>query len=64
MHTSAAQAAGIAQQAGVKQLILTHISARYEAAGGSRLPEVLVEAKAMFPNTLLAYDLWTYSNPT
>ncbi|MFL5801582.1 MAG: ribonuclease Z [Roseiflexaceae bacterium] len=63
LHTTAAQAAGIAQQAGVKQLILTHISPRYEATGSSRLEALLAEAQAIFSNTLLAYDLWTYDVP-
>ena len=52
-------AADAAKQAGVRTLILTHFSTRYEGEGGSRLAELLAEAQAVFPNTLLARDLWS-----
>jgi len=51
-HSTAKQAALIAKRANVKMLILTHISARYKDP--SKLEE---EAKAIFPNTIVAYDL-------
>jgi len=63
LHATAALAAGVAQQAGVKRLLLTHISPRYEAAGGSGLDALLAEAQAIFPHTVLAHDLWTYDVP-
>ena len=46
----------IIAEAGVNQLILTHLSPRY--APGNRLTpnDLLNEAKAIFPNTLLAKD--------
>jgi len=49
-HLIAAQAAWLARKAGVKQLILTHISRRY--------PDhvVLQEAQQIFPNTVIAQD--------
>jgi ribonuclease Z len=53
-------AARVAKEANVKTLILTHFSPRYEAEGGNRLNEMLAEAQAIFPNTLLAHDLWSY----
>jgi ribonuclease Z len=50
-HLTAAQAARLAKFSDVKQLILTHISGRYEAE------EVLAEAREIFTNTQVAADL-------
>jgi ribonuclease Z len=50
-HLTAAQAARLAQEAGVHQLVLTHISRRY------RESDILEEAQAIMPNTLVARDL-------
>jgi ribonuclease Z len=49
-HLTAAKAAQLAVDAGVKYLILTHISRRY------RERDVLAEAQAIFPNTSVARD--------
>lgn len=49
-HLTAGQAARLAGEAGVKYLILTHISRRY------RERDVLAEAQAIFPNTSVARD--------
>jgi ribonuclease Z len=49
-HLTASQAARLAADAGVKYLILTHISRRY------RERDVLAEAQAIFPNTSVARD--------
>lgn len=49
-HLTAAQAARLAREAQVGQLILTHISRRY----GQK--PVLAEAQAIFPNTVVARD--------
>lgn len=54
-HLTARQAAELAVQAGVKQLILTHISRRY------REKDVLAEAEAVFPNVSVARDMDTFS---
>ena len=51
-HTTAEQAASIAKQARVKQLVLTHISSRYPDVSG-----MLVEAKKVFDKTIIAEDL-------
>ncbi len=53
-HLTAARAALLAAETGVRQLILTHISRRY------REKEVLEEARAIFPNTVVARDLDSY----
>ncbi len=53
-HLTARQAAELALRAGVKQLILTHISRRY------REKEVLQEAQAIFPNVSVARDFDVY----
>ena len=62
-HATAVMAAEVAQRARVKTLLLTHFSARYESEAGSRLDDLLAEARALFPNTLLARDLWSYEVP-
>jgi ribonuclease Z len=49
-HLTARQAAELAVKAGVKKLILTHISRRY------REKDVLKEAQAIFPSSIVARD--------
>ena len=51
-HMTAADAANLASQADVKQLIITHFSQRYK-----QVSELLEEAKNIFPNTRAAFDL-------
>jgi ribonuclease Z len=50
-HLTAAQAATLARDAAVKTLYINHVSRRY--SGG----EVLDEAQAIFPNTIVVRDL-------
>jgi ribonuclease Z len=49
-HLTAAQAARLAAQAGIRELWLTHISRRHREA------EILAEAQAIFPNVHIARD--------
>lgn len=59
-HSTARQAAQAAVDANAGVLILTHFSPRYDAADNQRMPDLLAEARALFPSTLLAEDLWTF----
>ncbi|MBG0786298.1 MAG: ribonuclease Z [Anaerolineaceae bacterium] len=49
-HITAAQAAGLAKEAGVRNLYLTHLSRRY------RERDVLEEAQSVLPNAIVARD--------
>ena len=53
-HSTTIEAAEIAKKANVKQLIITHISARYRNA-----KELEDEAKSVFPNSSIAHDGYT-----
>ena len=53
-HLTATNAATLAKEAGVNQLILTHISRRY------RERDVRNEAREIFPNTIVARDFDLY----
>jgi ribonuclease Z len=58
-HSTASEAAKVAHDAGVRQLVLTHISPRY----GRDAPELLAEARAIFPRTVIARDGMTIDVP-
>jgi ribonuclease Z len=62
-HSTSTMAAEVARQAGVRTLLLTHFSARYESEAGSQMAMLLSEAQAIFPNTILARDFWAYEVP-
>jgi ribonuclease Z len=53
-HLTARQGAELAIKAGVKKLILTHISRRY------REKDVVKEAQSIFPNSVVARDFDTF----
>ena len=53
-------AAQVALAAGVKQLMMTHFSPRYAPGNAVQLKDLLEEARAIFPNTDMAYDFLTY----
>ena len=55
-HSTSTMAAQTAAEAGVGRLVLTHLSPRY-AHGNPVTPEdLLAEARAIFPETLVAKD--------
>ncbi|OCA92681.1 ribonuclease Z [Pseudobacillus wudalianchiensis] len=57
-HSTTAQAAEIASKAGVKTLILNHISSRYTK---DEMEQLKREAEAVFTPVLLAYDFMEFS---
>jgi ribonuclease Z len=55
-HSTSTMAAQTALAAGVKQLLLTHLSPRYMPGNPVTPDDLLAEARAIFPNTELARD--------
>jgi len=55
-HSTSTMAAQTAAEAGVGQLVLTHLSPRYVSGNPVTPDDLLREAQAIFPNTTLARD--------
>ena len=55
-HSTSTMAAQTAAEAGVGQLVLTHLSPRYVPGNSVTPNDLLQEAQAIFPNTVLAKD--------
>ncbi len=63
LHSTSTMAAQVALAAGVKHLMMTHFSPRYAPGNPILLDDLLKEARAIFPNTDMAYDFLTYEIP-
>ena len=63
MHSTTTMAAQVALLAGVKQLIMTHFSPRYAPGNPIQLDDLKQEARAIFSQTKLAYDFYSYEVP-
>ncbi|MEL6354742.1 MAG: ribonuclease Z [Cyanobacteria bacterium J06627_28] len=59
MHSTSTMAAQVALAAQAKQLVMTHFSPRYAPGNPVELGDLLNEAKAIFPNTVMAKDFFT-----
>ncbi|MDA4111625.1 MAG: ribonuclease Z [Thaumarchaeota archaeon] len=59
MHSTSREAALLARKARVRQLILTHFSARYRSVS-----HLVKEAREEFPNTIAARDMMVYDLST
>lgn len=55
-HSTSTMAAQTAAEAGVQQLVLTHLSPRYAPGNAISADDLLAEARTIFPNTVLAKD--------
>ena len=63
MHSTTTMAAQVALLSGTKQLIMTHFSPRYAPGNPIQLDDLKKEARAIFPQTKLAYDFYSYEVP-
>lgn len=59
-HSTATQAAQLAKEAGVRALVMTHLSSRYQ---DESIHHLLEEARAIFPNSHVAEDFWHFQVP-
>src|SRR5699024_636081 len=57
-HTTTNGAAKLANLANVDTLICTHISSRYQ---GNELEQFKQDVKQLFPNSFIAYDVFTFN---
>ncbi|MBD1864587.1 MULTISPECIES: ribonuclease Z [Trichocoleus] len=63
LHSTSTMAAQVALAAQAKRLIMTHFSPRYAPGNAIQLSDLQDEARAIFPNTEMAYDFFTYEVP-
>ncbi len=63
LHSTTTMAAQTALVAKAKRLLMTHFSPRYAPGNILELKDLLQEARAIFPNTDMAYDFMTYEVP-
>lgn len=63
MHSTAMDAARVARLAGVRQLVLTHISPRYAPGNLFTPDDLLRQACAVFPQTIIAHDFMNIEIP-
>jgi ribonuclease Z len=63
LHSTTTMAAQVALAAQVKQLIMTHFSPRYAPGNSIGLEDLLAEARAIFPDTIMAHDFFTHNIP-
>ncbi|NEQ73899.1 MAG: ribonuclease Z [Okeania sp. SIO2C9] len=64
LHSTSTMAAQVALAAGAKRLMMTHFSPRYAPGNPILLDDLLQEARAIFPNTDMAYDFLSYEIPS
>ncbi|MDQ3919546.1 MAG: ribonuclease Z [Acidobacteriota bacterium] len=62
-HSTAAMAARVAQEAGVRRLLMTHFSPRYFPGNQTEPDDLLREARAVFPATEMAHDFLSVDVP-
>ena len=58
-HSTSTMAAQTALEAGVRRLVLTHLSPRYLPGNPMTPDDLLAEARAIFPDTQIARDFLT-----
>ncbi len=63
-HSTTTMAAQVALAAGVGQLVLTHFSPRYMPGQTIGPDDLLAEARAIFPSTIMARDFLTLELPS
>ena len=63
LHSTTTMAAQTAFLSKAHRLIMTHFSPRYAPGNILELKDLLHEARAIFPNTDMAYDFFTYEVP-